>query len=76
MEKHDETIRITKLEGAKRQLIAAIKLYFSEDDPVAIRGLVGPASQVLRDINKKRAGDPQDPPESIFNHDTPEGAEI
>lgn len=45
-----EPFTITKLAGAERQLCAAIRLFFAEEDPVAIHTLVGAAGKVLRDL--------------------------
>jgi hypothetical protein len=47
-----DPIWIDKLEIARRQIIAAVRLFFEEGDPVAIHTLVAPAHQVLVDIGK------------------------
>jgi hypothetical protein len=51
-------LRVTKLEAARRQLEGAVRLYFADDDPVAIHTLTCAAYQVLVDINQARGGTP------------------
>lgn len=51
-------IQINKLDAARRQLESAVRLYFSEADPVSIHTLVSAAYQVLSDVNKARGGAP------------------
>src|SRR5438045_7911123 len=46
--------RITKLEAAVRQLRAAILLYFSNGDEVAIHTLAFAAHEILRQLAKAR----------------------
>ena len=43
---------ITKLEAARRQLDAAIRLYFADDDPIAVHTLVGAAHILITDLSK------------------------
>jgi hypothetical protein len=43
---------ITKLEAARRQLDAAIRLYFAEDDPIAVHTLVGAPHILITDLSK------------------------
>ena len=50
-------LQISKLDAARRQLETAIRLYFSQCDPVSIHTLISAAYNVLRDINKKLGGD-------------------
>jgi hypothetical protein len=54
----DPELHISKLDAARRQLEVAIRLYFSEDDPVSIHTLTAAAHQVISDINKARGGTP------------------
>lgn len=49
-----DTVWIDKLEVARRQIIAAVRLFFEEGDPVAIHTLVAPAHQVLVDIGEEK----------------------
>ena len=53
-----ETMTVTKLECAKRQLECAIRLFFENDDPVSIHTLACAAYQLLFDINTHRGGRP------------------
>jgi hypothetical protein len=53
-----QSITISKLDAAKRQLETAISLYFHDGDPVSIHTLVCAAYNVIRDLNKKRNGPP------------------
>jgi hypothetical protein len=50
--------KISKLDAAKRQLETAIRLYFSNDDPVSIHMLAAAAYNVLHDVTKQRGADP------------------
>jgi hypothetical protein len=49
-----ETIRISKLEAARRQLRTAITLWFTGGDPVAIHTLAFAAYEILHAISEKR----------------------
>lgn len=49
-------IEVSKLDAAKRQMEVAIRLYFNNDDPVAIHTLTGAVYNLLRDINKSQKG--------------------
>jgi len=51
-------IKIAKLDAARRQLETAVRLYFSEADPVSIHTLTSAAYQVLSDVNRARGGVP------------------
>ena len=51
-------LQISKLDATKRQLETAVRLYFSEADPVSIHTLTWAAYQVLLDLNKTRGGLP------------------
>ncbi len=53
-----QKLTISKSDAAKRQLESAIRLYFSQGDPVSIHTLTSAAYNIVRDINKKRAGKP------------------
>jgi len=45
-----DTIRLGKLEAARRQLSAAIRIIFQGGDPVVAHTLVGAASNILTDL--------------------------
>lgn len=47
-------IELSKFDVAERQLLQAIRMFFREEDPISIHTLTEAASQVLRDIGKKR----------------------
>ncbi len=51
-------IKVAKLDAARRQLETAVRLYFSEADPVSIHTLASAAYQVLSDVNRARGGVP------------------
>jgi hypothetical protein len=53
-----KTLTISKLDAAKRQLEAAIRLYFSNGDPVPIHTLTAAAYNVTRDIGTRRGARP------------------
>lgn len=46
-----KTIKLSKLDAARRQLDSAIRLWFSCDDPVTIHTLVCAAYQIIQDMN-------------------------
>ena len=46
-------IKVTKLEAAQRQIDAAIRLLFKNEDPVAIHTIAAAALQILKDLAKK-----------------------
>ena len=45
-------IKVTKLEAAQRQIDAAIRLLFNNDDPVAIHTVAAAGRQILMDLAK------------------------
>lgn len=47
-------IKVNKIEAARRQIDAGIRMVFSNEDPVAIHTLVGAALRILRDLASKR----------------------
>jgi hypothetical protein len=51
------SLQVSKLDGARRQIEMAIKLYFDYGDPVPIHTLTAAAYSVLRDVNEKRGGE-------------------
>ena len=51
-------IEVSKLDAAKRQMEVAIRLYFNNDDPVAVHTLTGAVYNLLRDINKSQKRQP------------------
>ena len=46
-------MKITKLDAARRQLRAAIRLWFADDDPVAIYALTYAAHEVVYTLSKR-----------------------
>ena len=48
------TIHITKIAAAKRQLDAAIRMFFAGEDELAVHTIAAAAFRVLRDLHKKR----------------------
>lgn len=50
------TIRVSKLNAARRQLDCAIELWFAGKDEVSIHTLAAAAHQIVHDINKKKGG--------------------
>lgn len=44
---------ITKLEAAERQLREAIRLWFTDGDPIAVHSLACSAHQIIHDLNTK-----------------------
>lgn len=46
-------IQVSKLDAARRQLDAALLLYFNEADPIGIHSLTAAAHGVLRDLSSK-----------------------
>jgi hypothetical protein len=54
----DESVFVDKLEAAKRQLEAAIALFFDNGDPVSIHTLARAAHDVISDLNKCAGGEP------------------
>lgn len=46
-------IKVTKLEAAQRQIDAAIRLLFKNEDPVAIHTVAAAGLQILKDLAKK-----------------------
>lgn len=66
---------LSKLEVAKRQLETAIKLYFSEDEPVSIHTLSAAAYNILRDVGKNTGANPMMIKQMFLKYVTP-GKEI
>ena len=50
------TIQISKLAAAQRQLDAAIRMFFKREDELAIHTVAAAAFQILRDVTKQRGG--------------------
>ena len=51
-----QTIQVTKLDAARRQLRTAIDLWASDEDPVSIHSLAYAAHQIIHDLNRKAKG--------------------
>lgn len=49
----ENSLIISKLDSARRQLEIAIRLYFSDEDPISIHTLTAASYNVINDINKK-----------------------
>ena len=47
-------MRVNKIDAARRQIETAIRLLFSNEDPVAIHTLVAAGCRILRDLASKR----------------------
>jgi len=52
-----ETINITKIAAAKRQLVAAIRMYFLEEEELAIHTITSAVYSTLKDIKHSKGGD-------------------
>ncbi len=72
----EKVLQISKLDAAKRQLETAIRLYFSNSDPVSIHTLAAAAYNLIKDVNKKRGGKPMLIKELAFDYLNPEGEKI
>jgi hypothetical protein len=48
-----KTIKISKLDAARRQLDTAIELWFHDGDPISIHTLTSAAFEIIQDLNKK-----------------------
>lgn len=53
MTSKDNLLSVTKLDAARRQLDAALLLYFNDGDPVAVHSLAGATHDLLRDLSAK-----------------------
>jgi|SRR5579863_7369766 len=51
-------LQISKLDAARRQLETAVRLYFSEADPVSIHTLTAAAHRLLSDVGESRGATP------------------
>jgi hypothetical protein len=47
-------VRINKIDAARRQIDAAIRMTFRGEDPVAIHAVIGGAHRIIRDICEQR----------------------
>jgi hypothetical protein len=45
-------IKISRLEAARRQLDTAIRLYFTNGDPISIHTLAAAAFEILKDVDR------------------------
>jgi len=52
--KNPPTLHINKLDAAKRQLRAAIRLWFDDGDPVAIHTLAHASHEIIHSLFKKK----------------------
>src|SRR5271169_533223 len=53
-DEHYEVVWIDKVEVARRQIRESVRMFFREQDPVAIHALIASARQILTDIGSKR----------------------
>lgn len=53
-----QSITVSKIEAARRQLETAIRLYFSDGDPISVHTLTAAAYDVLRDVTAQTSTDP------------------
>lgn len=53
----EDPFQITKLDAARRQLRAAVRLLFDGGDPVAVHTLVGAASVIISDLVEQQHPD-------------------
>lgn len=53
----DECIQISKLDAARRQIDAAVRLLFDGADPVVVHTLIGAASNIISDLVEKHYPD-------------------
>lgn len=66
-----KSIKISKLDAAKRQLETVMRLYFSHGDPVSIHTLTASAYNVLRDVTAKKGGSPMLLKDKMFDYVKP-----
>ena len=57
-------IRVTKIQAAQRQIDAGIRMFFRNEDPVAIHTVAMAGFRILRDLTKKRG--PEHPIDSMI----------
>ncbi|MGE0613342.1 MAG: hypothetical protein AB7O70_13445 [Hyphomicrobiales bacterium] len=57
VENTSATVHVTKIAAAVRQLNAAIRMFFTKEDELAIHTVAAAAFRVLRDVTKKRGRD-------------------
>ena len=69
------TLKISKLDAARRELESAIRLYFAHGDPVSIHTLAAAAYAVIDDLVAKRGG-PLGFQDLLLKFVRPEGVEI
>lgn len=70
-----KSLTISKLDAAKRQLEAFIRMYFSDGDPVAMHTLSAAAFGIVTDLNRERGGAPT-LHDTIFEQVKPEHHEL
>lgn len=54
MSKDNPVEKLTKLEAARREINAAIRLYFDNGDPIAVHALVAGGAQIISDLGRKK----------------------
>lgn len=56
------SIKVSKIDAARRQLDTSIELWFADKDPVSIHALACAAHQIIHDTNRQKGG-----PELIYD---------
>jgi hypothetical protein len=54
MRQSNQAEKLTKLEAARREINAAIRTYFNDEDPIAIHALAAGGTQIISDLGKKK----------------------
>lgn len=57
MNSPDDNIYVTKLAAAQRQILAAIRMFFAQEDELAVHTVASAGYRILRDIKKNRGHD-------------------
>ncbi len=63
---------VSKLDSVRRQLEVAVRIYFTNGDPVSTHTLAAAAYSVIRDLNSAKGGSPMFVKDDIFKHIKPE----
>ncbi len=72
----NKSLKISKLDAAKRQLETVIRMYFNNGDPVSMHTLAAAGYNVISDVNKMRGGKPMHIKGTIFDDVRPEHREL
>jgi hypothetical protein len=74
--KNSKPIELSKLEVAKRQLVTAVSLYFSNADEVSTHTLAAASYNVLRDLSVKKNLGPMIVKDLLIQYAKPEAKEL